>query len=133
MTNPVEGGAILVVEDDRDICELIVEILEGVGYPVFGVANGQEALAHLQGGAALPVLILLDVMMPLMNGIQFRAEQKKNPAWSHVPVVVMTATNQEQMLAREGGMELEGVPYLRKPIALGTLLDLVGQYAAVAG
>ena len=87
----------------------------------------------MQEVPALPVLILLDVMMPLMNGVQFRIEQKKNPAWSELAVVVMTATGQEQMLSKDGGRELAGVPYLRKPIDLKTLLDLVRRYAAVAG
>ena len=83
------GEYILIVEDDFDIREALTQILEEEGYAVREAANGREALDV--AARELPSLILLDLMMPVMNGWQFRAEQIKDPRLAPVPVLVISA------------------------------------------
>ena len=115
---------ILVVEDDFDIRDTMMQILEAEGYRVAGAANGLEALERLRGGA-LPSLILLDLMMPVMNGWQFRAEQQGDPAISGVPVVVISAD--ASILQKATSIHADG--FLKKPIQLDALLAAVAQWA----
>lgn len=113
---------VLVVDDDRDIRESLCEVLEQEGYRVVSAGNGLEALGYLESARELPALILLDLMMPVMNGFQFRIAQKKNLAWSGIPVIVVTATSRAETVST---MDMEGVGFLRKPIELRTLLALI--------
>lgn len=109
---------ILLVEDDADIRESIAELLEGEGHTVVAAENGAEALAQLEKMPALPDLILLDLMMPVKDGFQFRAEQRADARFAEVPVVVMSAdpnldARRELLAARS---------YIRKPIDIRALL-----------
>src|SRR6185436_12323698 len=81
---------ILLVEDDFDVRDALIPILEYEGHRVVGAASGQEALDRLRSGAK-PSLILLDLMMPGMSGMEFRAEQLRDPALASIPVVVVSA------------------------------------------
>src|SRR5687768_645517 len=81
---------ILVVEDDNDIRETVQQILELEGYQVFTAANGKEALDALEH-IPHPCLILLDLMMPVMNGWQFLEAKQRNAVISTLPVVVVSA------------------------------------------
>src|SRR5579864_3307066 len=83
-------SVILVVEDDLDIREGIQEILEDEGYEVFTAGNGQEALDLLRT-IPTPGLILLDLMMPVMDGHQFLELFREQAAYALVPVVVVSA------------------------------------------
>jgi signal transduction histidine kinase len=109
------GDDILVVEDDADLRETLVELLRANGYHSVGVENGKKALDYLRT-ANVPSLILLDLMMPEMNGWQFRLEQKKNPAICGTPVVVLSADDSPQAAAIDADL------YVKKPIDLGVLL-----------
>lgn len=82
--------SILIVDDDADIRAVLSEFLEYEGYAVATAAHGREALDFLRAHA-LPSAVLLDLMMPTMDGFQFREEQKRDPAIASVPVVLMTA------------------------------------------
>lgn len=82
-------GRILVVDDDVDMLHALRETLEHEGYGVDVATNGKEALDRARGDA--PDLILLDVMMPEMDGWQFRKLQKADPRIANIPVVVITA------------------------------------------
>jgi CheY-like chemotaxis protein len=113
----------MIVEDDLAIREALTEILEDEGYQVTGAANGQEAIQALRGNTP-PCLILLDLMMPVMNGWQFRAEQKQDPALAPVPVVIISADSD----LRTKATTLEAVDFLQKPIQLTRLLDTVEQF-----
>jgi CheY-like chemotaxis protein len=117
---------VLVVDDERDIRELVQDILQFEGYSVVTASNGREALEHLRR-AALPGLILLDLMMPIMNGWEFRAEQLEDPQLRSIPVVVLTGNR----YAPERARELNVSSYITKPIHLDQLLALV-RGAAVA-
>ena len=111
---------VLIVEDDEDIRDVLLQVLELEGYRVVAAANGQEALALLRNGEH-PDLILLDLMMPVMDGWQFRAEQQKHSEWSEIPVVILSAHGNAQQKA--AGIQAAG--YLRKPVELETLLNTV--------
>src|ERR1043166_6147962 len=79
---------ILVVEDDPDVREALVLLLEREGYAVTSVNNGQEALEQLR--ATPSALILLDLMLPVMDGFEFRVHQLQDPALARVPVIVLS-------------------------------------------
>lgn len=114
---------ILVVEDDRDIRDSVVEILEDEGYAVSDAGGGQEALERLASGPVKPDLILLDLMMPGMNGYQFREEQLKREEYRQIPVVVITA----DATAQDRVGPLQAAAFLRKPIKIQPLLNTIKQ------
>jgi CheY-like chemotaxis protein len=117
------GKSVLVIEDDATTRDAMSIALEDEGYSVTGVANGQEALQHLRR-AAPPNLILLDLMMPIMNGWEFRKQQAQDPALQSIPVVVVSAdTGVPQKAAALGATD-----YLIKPVDLEKLLEAVQRY-----
>jgi len=123
MTSPLSHECILVVEDDRDTRDALIDILEAAGYTVASAANGEEALSRLRGGP-LPCIILLDLMMPVMDGWEFRKRQKEDPRFRAVPVVVVTGV--ETGSNEAGSLDVAG--YLLKPIDLDRLLDAVAHH-----
>ncbi len=112
--------SILIVEDDFDIRDTLTQILEEEGYRVTGAENGQEALQRLRRGPP-PSLILLDLVMPVMNGWQFRTAQLEDPRLRRIPVVVISA---EVRLPSDLDA-LAPAHLLGKPIALDRLLDIL--------
>lgn len=112
---------ILVVEDDRDVRETMVEILEDEGYTVSGAENGREALAALRDEPARPDLILLDLMMPIMNGFQFRDEQLKDAQLARIPVVLISADSD----VRGNAEKLNVAAFMVKPVKIQPLLDVI--------
>jgi CheY-like chemotaxis protein len=120
---PVETKSILVVEDDADIRDVLVEVLELEGYEIAVAGNGREALEHLRR-AKRPDLILLDLMMPVMDGWQFRAEQRQNPEWAGIPVVILTAHGSSHLKANSNGV----AGFLKKHVELEDLLATVKQH-----
>ncbi|MBU8897246.1 response regulator [Corallococcus sp. H22C18031201] len=116
-------GSVLVVEDDDDIRAAVAEILEGEGYDVAIAANGREALDELATMRA-PGLILLDLMMPVMNGHEFLTHLRAQARFRDVPVLVLTAVSTEAPKGTRG--------VLRKPFVVEELLDAVQQLCAVA-
>jgi CheY-like chemotaxis protein len=110
---------VLVVEDDVVIRDLVVQVLGSEGFEAVPAGNGAEALRRLRGSVH-PAVILLDLMMPVMNGWQFRAEQLRDPALADIPVVVMSA-------ADDGGIPADG--HVHKPFEIDALLDAVARFA----
>ena len=111
-----------MVEDDYDSREMLRILLESEGYPVISAANGREALRHLS--AASPCLIILDLMMPIMNGWEFRAVQTQDPTYAQIPVVVVSADGN----VKDKAATLGAAGYLQKPVQFDHLLDLVRQH-----
>jgi CheY-like chemotaxis protein len=109
---------ILVVEDDRDIRDNLREALELEGYTAVCVEHGEAALRHLATGAK-PCMILLDLMMPVMDGWTFRQELLKHRALAAIPVILMTAATP----ARAGAVAAQAVLY--KPLHMGNVMDVV--------
>jgi len=116
---------IMVVEDDDLIRDSLVEVLEDQGYEVLSASNGRQAFELLQT-APLPALILLDLMMPVLDGRGFRELQQGDPRLAGIPVVVLTAYRE---IDTEG---MSAAAMLRKPVALKTLLETVRRYCAAA-
>jgi len=110
---------VLIVDDDPDLLEVTSFVIEDEGMAVETARNGQEALALLRTGR-LPTLVLLDLMMPVMNGWEFLAAIAKDPLLQEIPVVVLTAAEQA---AVPGAMEV-----LIKPMDLKELLQIVERY-----
>jgi CheY-like chemotaxis protein len=124
MTNGADRPKlILVVEDDTLIRTNIIEVLADEGYCVQGAANGQLALDYLRSASLMPALILLDLMMPVMNGWQFRTEQLNDFRLRKIPVVVVTADGNARQ--KEKNFNVEG--WVKKPFEIETLLTTVKQ------
>ncbi|MBS2031497.1 MAG: response regulator [Deltaproteobacteria bacterium] len=119
---------VLVVEDDPDVADMLTELLGLEGYRVLQAREGREALAMLRGGA-LPDVILLDLMMPEMNGWQFRQAQLADERFANVPVVVLSADT----LTREKALALGASVGLRKPVDIERLLEVLESIGAPHG
>jgi two-component system, chemotaxis family, chemotaxis protein CheY len=120
------GRTVLVIEDDGDIRETIRELLEERNYRTLLAPNGAAGLQELRGVGRKPCLILLDVMMPVMDGRTFRAQQQIDPSLNHIPVVVLSA----QADASAAATEMKAAGFLKKPIDLATLLETVDHFCA---
>jgi CheY-like chemotaxis protein len=114
---------VLVIEDDRDIRESVVEVLEDEGFVVSAASDGLQALALLRGAATRPDLILLDLMMPIMNGFEFREQQQKDADLAAIPVVVITA----DVNARAKAKGLGAAGFIQKPVEIQALIDMINQ------
>ena len=118
---------ILLVEDDADITDAMTDVLTDHGHQVQAARNGKEALVLLATGA-LPQLIFLDLMMPLMNGSEFRQAQLKDPRLAKIPVVIVSADRNVAARAEELGV----AAFLVKPTTPQKVLDAAEKYAALA-
>jgi CheY-like chemotaxis protein len=118
--------SILIVEDDTNARETLGDILQNEGYSTAYAVNGQEALAYLQSERPLPCLILLDLRMPVMDGWEFRKQQKQDAALASVPVVVMTGVNDTE----EEALAVDAVHYFVKPYDLKALLSVIARYCS---
>ncbi len=112
---------VLVVEDDPDIRQALLEIIEEHGFEAVGVNHGGEALAFLTRATELPCLILLDLMMPVMNGAAFREAQRSDPRLASIPVVVLSAYSDVERHA----LGLDAVGIVRKPPNVRELVQLL--------
>lgn len=116
------GGPVLLVEDDLDIAEAILDVLMDEGYEVAHATNGREALELLHSQPR-PAVILLDLMMPEMDGPEFRAEQLRDPKLSSIPVVVLSA---DRFIAQKAH-ELGVWGYVTKPLQPEQLVSILEQ------
>jgi len=113
---------ILIVEDDLDILDSAKLFLEMEGFEVASAHNGQEAMDFLRQSPVRPSLILLDLMMPIKDGFDFRNEQLESP-FASIPVVVMTAEGRWS----ERKDQLKAVATVKKPFDLDRLIEVVRQ------
>ncbi len=114
---------ILIVEDDISIRELLVEAFESEDYEVTYGTNGVEGLQALE--SSVPDLILMDMMMPVMDGYKFREELLKNPMWNSIPVVAMSAQDQ----CEENLKNSKIATFISKPLELDHLLETVKSFS----
>ena len=112
---------VLVIDGDQAIRETLCEMLTDEGHRAVGAANGREALALLQSDGR-PCLIFLDLMMPVMDGVAFRAEQLQDPTLSTIPVAVITAAGK----GAASSMKVDVV--LSKPLRIESVLEIVQRY-----
>lgn len=114
------GGSVLIVEDDEAIRETLADILQYEGYVVTTACDGRDALLRLHSGAT-PSLILLDLMMPRMNGWEFRVEQLSRQEMAGIPIIILSGAHDAHRQATL--LNANGV--LSKPIEVIKLLELV--------
>ena len=115
---------VYVVDDDVSIRESLSDLLADEGYHVITASNGREALEKLRRlGDNRPCLILLDLMMPVMNGPQFFVEKQRDPSLAAIPVVVISADGNLMQRASAFGAE-----YIPKPVRLDTVLKAIERY-----
>ena len=114
-----QASRVLVVEDHLDMREMLTFMLEDEGYAVDVAGNGAEALERL--AAACPSVILLDLMMPVMGGDEFRRRQLADARYAHVPVICMTAAHDGKSRAAR----LRVDKFFQKPVDFEQLLTAV--------
>jgi CheY-like chemotaxis protein len=119
---------IMLIEDDRDICEIVEQVLADEGYETIAVPNGVEGLKRLRSPAARPFLIVLDLMLPVMDAWQFRAEQTSDANLAAIPVVIFSANPKVGQHAEALG----AAAVIRKPPNLEELLSIVGRFSSTA-
>lgn len=115
-------ASVLIVEDDRDTRDMLERFLQLEGFDVRTAANGQIALDVLRADHEACV-ILLDLMMPVMNGWQFRQAQASDPRFADIPVVVVTAAG-----SRDDMPAIEADGWLSKPVDLDRLLATIAPH-----
>lgn len=120
-SQPAPNNPVLIVEDDADLREMMAQLLSLEGYQTVSVSNGREALDYLQQRGK-PNLILLDLMMPVMDGWEFRRRQSADPALAQVPVVILSALDPH----RTTGVSADA--FLKKPLNFDHLIELVRSY-----
>lgn len=127
INEPIDGSQkhILIVEDSPDLQLLLTQLFQSEGYTISRAFNGQQALDLLKSSESLPALILLDIMMPVMDGFEFREEQEKDPRLAVIPFVVMTADFNAQARA----LSLGAVDVFQKPILnIESLLETAARF-----
>ncbi len=117
-----DGCCVLIVDDDEGIRDALVVALTDEGYRVTCAGNGEVALAQLRSGKhPPPCLILLDLMMPVMDGLEFRARQLDDPDLARIPIAVMTAGTVPAAMAR--------LPLVGKPLRFDKLTGMLRKCA----
>lgn len=114
---------VMVVDDDRDIRDCVADALQMQGYAVRTATNGKDALEQLKAMDGEPCLVLLDMMMPVMDGAQFLHIVSETRQFAALPVVLVSG-------------HAEGIPgvrrVVRKPVSLGLLLGMVREFCGEA-
>ncbi len=116
---PSAQRTVLVVDDDQDIRESIAILVESEGHPVVTASHGAEAIDRLRSDPA-PALVLLDLMMPVMDGWGVLRAMQANDAWAIIPVIVITANHED---APDGVQAV-----LRKPFDIASLMRVLKTY-----
>jgi|HubBroStandDraft_6_1064221.scaffolds.fasta_scaffold290773_2 CheY-like chemotaxis protein len=114
-------GTVLIVDDDRDFARSVGELLELEGFRAILAGDGREALSVLEG--VRPQVMLIDLFMPGMNGVELMRVVKNDARWASIPRVVMTAANDRMIGVKED------LPVLYKPVDPEELVTLMRKYA----
>lgn len=121
---PTDRLDVLIVDDDPDIRDAVGECLRYEGYDVHSAADGRDALDRLEYGLR-PAVILLDLMMPVLNGFDVLEALKSRPEWKSIPVVIVSANRGYEAEYLSGAVSV-----LRKPVNVDRLLAAVEQAVA---
>lgn len=116
--------SIIIIEDDHDIRHSLVDVFSDYGYQVFSAENGETGMRLVTSLEEDPGLIILDLMMPVMDGLTFLEELKKQTNKTNLPVVLFSADGTLSKKAREAG----AYDFVNKPIELPQLLELAQRY-----
>jgi len=123
-----DSKKVLVVDDERDMVDMLKTALEGAGYQVIAGYDGQAAVDQARSGK--PDAIVLDLMMPGKDGFQACKELKEDGLTAGIPVLVLTGIGQHishSQYARNMGLQLESEDFITKPVDTGNLLKRVQQ------
>jgi len=115
------AATVLIIEDDPDTREMLTSFLQLEGFHTETASNGREALDRLSDGVEANV-ILLDLMMPVMDGWQFRRRQVEDARFAKIPTIVVSAAGRDRMA------QISADAYLAKPIDMDELLSRVAQF-----
>jgi DNA-binding response OmpR family regulator len=130
---PAAPKRILVAEDEPSIVVSLEFLLKGAGYEVVIARDGGEALAAAE--ARMPDLMVLDIMLPVVNGFELCRRIRQNPSLQHIPILLLTARGRESEIAK--GLALGATAYMTKPFAtrelIRTVADLLAGAAAGGG
>ena len=116
-------ATVFIIEDDVDTREMLAKFLELEGYTVELASNGRQALDRLSNGVE-PSVILLDLMMPVMDGWEFRRRQIEDARLKNIPTIVVSAAGRDRMA------QIAADAYLSKPVDMYELLTRVSQFCA---
>jgi CheY-like chemotaxis protein len=122
-----DGGPVLIVDDDPDIREVLAEALVELGFEVVTAVHGRDALTLLARMAVPPSAILLDLMMPVMDGYGFLEERTKDTALRSIPLAIVTAGH-----GIDHGRIGDGTPIVRKPFDMDLLVSVLRSLQAGA-
>jgi twitching motility two-component system response regulator PilG len=117
----MKKGKILVVEDEESLLMLERILLSSKGYSVTGVMDGKAAMAEVTANP--PDLVILDIMLPEMDGFEVCRQIKENPATNAIPVVMLTAKKSNQDVTR--GMEVGADAYITKPFKSAKVIEVI--------
>jgi CheY-like chemotaxis protein len=112
---------VLIVDDERDIRDSLEEFFRDEGFDVATAANGDEALKQLRANEALPCAVLLDLFMPVVNGVEVYGRMQQDDRLRSVPVIISTS---------DPSRAPSGVLIMKKPIDLNRLLMVIKQTCA---
>ena len=121
---PTDRRDVLIVDDDPDIRDAVGECLRYEGYDVHSATDGRDALDRLEYGLR-PAVILLDLMMPVLNGFDVLEALKSRPEWKSIPVVIVSANRGYEAEDLSGAVSI-----LRKPVNVDRLLAAVEEAVA---
>jgi CheY-like chemotaxis protein len=113
------GYSVMVIDDDVDVRESLIDWLTSNGYETSAASNGREALKLLRAGTPAPNAILLDMMMPVMDGLSFRWEQLADPALASIPVIILSAQGHSPQIA----LELNTAGCIKKPCPPDAIIE----------
>lgn len=128
MPNEQQSSAlsVLVVEDDEHIAQVLKFMLERQGYQVSHAADGRAACSHIESLTDLPALVLLDVMLPYIDGFEIVSFIRSRPQWAEVPIVMLTAKAMERDIVR--ALDAGANDYVVKPFQPNELLARVRRF-----
>jgi CheY-like chemotaxis protein len=112
---------VFIIEDDVDTRDMLAKFLELEGYHVELAANGRQALDAFQEGASACVIVL-DLMMPVMDGWEFRRRQIEDARLKQIPTIVVSAAGRERL------KQINADAYLSKPVDMDELLERVSKF-----
>ncbi len=118
------SNRLLIIDDALEMHSMLRTLLSEEGYVVHCVSNGQAALRYLRSVEELPGLIFLDLMMPIMDGYEFREAQLSDPRLANTPVVIITADGHIESKKNK----IQAVDSIRKPIDVDVMLQVVARY-----
>ena len=126
MTATQASRSILVVEDDDHISQILKFMLERQGWRALIASDGLAARKLVEGGTELPALILLDVMLPYVDGFELVGIIRATPGWENIPIVMLTAKNMERDIVR--ALDAGANDYIVKPFQPNELLARIRRF-----